>query len=76
LASLPKLLDDATNMDMTIAQAMLVGKRFAAVGQDQMKKISFEQLLDNPPAYLYNGLYVLVPHTSWDDIHAYIQSQH
>jgi LCP family protein required for cell wall assembly len=75
LQALPKLLDDATDMDMTIAQALTVGKHFASTNQDQIKKIVFDQLLDTPPAYLYNNLYVLVPHTSWDDVHAYIKTQ-
>jgi LCP family protein required for cell wall assembly len=75
LEALPKLLDDATDMDMTLAQAVTVGRRFASTNQDQIKKVVFDQLLDNPPAYLYNNLYVLIPHTSWDDIHAYIKAQ-
>ncbi len=75
LESLPKLLDDATDMDMNIAQALTVGKRFASSSQDEIKKIAFDQLLYTPPAYLYNNLYVLVPQTSWDDIHAYIKNQ-
>lgn len=75
LESLPKLLDDATDMDMNIAQVLTVGKRFASVQQDQIKKISFDQLLESPPSYLYNNLYVLTPTTSWDDVHAYIRGQ-
>jgi LCP family protein required for cell wall assembly len=75
LQALPKLLSDATDMDMTLAQAVTVGRRFASVSQDQIKKIVFDQLLDNPPAYLYNNLYVLVPHTSWLDVHTYIKTQ-
>lgn len=75
LQKLPKLLDDATDMNMNIAQVLMVGKRFASVGGDQIKKIAFDQLLDIPPAYLYNNLYVLVPHTSWDEIHSYIKDQ-
>jgi LCP family protein required for cell wall assembly len=75
LRTLPKLLDDATDMDMNIAQAITVGKRFASSSQDQIKKIAFDQLLDSPLDYLYNNLYVLVPQTSWDDIHAYIKKQ-
>jgi len=75
LQALPRLLDDATDMDMTVVQAFMVGRLFASTSQDQIKKIAFDQLLDTPPAYLYNNLYVLVPHTSWDDIHAYIKEQ-
>jgi len=75
LETLPKLLDDATDMDMNIAQVLMVGKRFSSSRQDEIKKIAFDPLLDIPPAYLYNNLYVLVPQTSWDDIHAYIKQQ-
>ncbi len=75
LQALPKLLDDATDMDMTFARVLTVGRRFASVNQDQIKKISFDQLLENPPAYLYNNLYVLVPTTSWGDVHLYIKNQ-
>ncbi len=75
LESLPKLLDDATDMDMNIAQTLTVGKRFASSSQDEIKKIALDQLLETPPAYLYNNLYILVPQTSWDDIHAYIKQQ-
>ncbi len=75
LQALPRLLDDATDMDMTIAQVLAVGRRFASVQEDQIKKIAFDQLLENPPTYLYNNLYVLAPATSWEDVHAYIKSQ-
>lgn len=73
--ALPKVLDDATDMDMNVAAAITIGKRFIGVKESDIKRISFEDRLDNPPAYLYNNLYVLVPHVSWDDIHRYIQSQ-
>lgn len=75
LKSLPKLLEDATDIDMNIAQALIVGKYFASVKQDEIKKIAFDQLLDYPPVYLYNNLYVLVPQTSWSDVHMYIKQQ-
>ncbi|MCX6794082.1 MAG: LCP family protein [Candidatus Gottesmanbacteria bacterium] len=75
LNALPKLLDDATDMDMNIAQVLTVGKRFASVRQDEIKKIAFDQLLNTPPAYLYNNLYVLVPQTDWETIHTYIQEK-
>jgi polyisoprenyl-teichoic acid--peptidoglycan teichoic acid transferase len=75
LQALPKLLGDATDMDMTITQALMVGRQFASVSQDQINKIAFDQLLENPPAYLYNSLYVLAPKTSWEDVHAYIKQE-
>lgn len=75
LSELPKLLDDATDMDMNIAQALTVGKRFASSSQDQIKKISLDQFLINPPAYLYNNLYVLAPEMNWEEVHTYIKQQ-
>ncbi len=75
LWALPKLLDDATDMDLNIAQTLAVGRQFASVEQDQIKKIAIDQLLENPPVYLYNNLYVLTPQASWEDIHSYIKEQ-
>lgn len=69
---LPKVLDDATDMDMNIAEVLTIGKRFIGVKDGDIKKISFEDRLDAPPSYVY-GKYVLVPHESWDDIHAFIK---
>lgn len=73
--ALPKLVSDATDMDMNMGTVLTIAKRFTRVGGDQIKRISFDDMLINPPAYLYNNLYVLVPQTNWDDIHAYIEEQ-
>jgi LCP family protein required for cell wall assembly len=73
--ALPKVVDDATDMDMSLAQAMRIGKRFVGVKEADIQRITFEDHLSNPPEYLYNNLYVLVPQTDWNDVHSYIASQ-
>jgi polyisoprenyl-teichoic acid--peptidoglycan teichoic acid transferase len=75
LATLPKVLDDATDMDLNIAEAVTLGKLFVAGKTDQIKKISFEDRLDNPSPYLYDNQYVLTPQEDWESIHAYIKEQ-
>ncbi len=72
---LPKVLDDATDMDMNIGETLTIGKRFLSITESQMKKISFETLLVESQDYLYDGRFVLVPQDNWDAIHAYIQGE-
>jgi len=72
--SLPKVIDDASDMDMKVSEAVTIGKRFIGVGDNQIKKISFEDQLEAPLAYVY-GRYTLIPIDSWDTIHAYIKDQ-
>lgn len=73
--NLPKVLDDATDMDMSVAQALTIGKLFIGVRESDIKRIAFDALLDVPDQTLYGGRYVLVPTDSWDAIHAYIKQQ-
>lgn len=75
ISVLPKILDDATDMDMNIGEALTVGKRFFSIGVNQIQKISFETQLIEPADYLYGGRFVLVPLESWDEVHGYIQQQ-
>jgi anionic cell wall polymer biosynthesis LytR-Cps2A-Psr (LCP) family protein len=74
MKALPKVVDDATDMDMSVAQALTIGKRFLGVKESEIKKISFDDRLEVPPSYVY-GRYTLVPKADWTDIHSYIQSQ-
>lgn len=74
IKDLPKVIDDATDMDMTVAQALTIAKRFIGTRQGDSKKISFDDQLESPPSYLY-GRYVLVPKEDWDTIHAFIKNQ-
>lgn len=69
---LPKVIDDATDMDMNIATAMTIAKRFAGTREGSIKKISFDDTLVTPPSYVY-GRYVLVPKEDWPTVHAYIK---
>lgn len=72
--SLPKVIDDATDMDMTVAQSLTIGKRFVGINEKDIRKISFEDQLEVPPSYVY-GRYVLVPKEDWDTVHTYIKQQ-
>lgn len=74
-AALFHALDDATDTDMTLGEFFTVGRLFEQTKQANILKISFDSLLTNPPVYLYNGLYVLVPTESFAAIHGYIKSQ-
>lgn len=71
---LPKVIDDATDMDMNIAQVLTIGKRFVGGRESDIKKIAFDDRLEVPPSYVY-GRYVLVPKVDWEDIHTYIKEQ-
>ena len=75
IEALPSLLASTTVTDMNLMQELRIGKKFVGVSESDIQRISFEDHLDNPPASEYGGLYVLVPQTNWDDIHAYIQNQ-
>lgn len=68
-------LDDATNTDLNLGEFITIGRLFAQTKQTDIEKISFSDLLINPPTSFYNGLYVLAPKTSFQDIHEYIKSQ-
>ncbi len=68
-------LDDATDTDMTLGEFITVGRLFEQTKQANIAKISFDNLLTTAPAYLYNGLYALIPADSFDAIHSYIKKQ-
>lgn len=72
--SLPKVVDDSTDMDMNMAEALTIGKRFAQTKESDIKKISFDDKLEVPPSYVY-GRYVLVPIEDWQGIQDYIKSE-
>ncbi len=68
-------LDDATDADMNLGEFLTFGKLFAQTKPSNIAKISFADLLDIPPQWLYDSKFVLVPKDSFDAIHAYITSQ-
>ncbi len=74
LTNLPKVLDEATDMDINMGEALTLGKQFVGIEVDKIRKISFEDKLITPPSYVY-GRYVLVPEDTWEEIHTYIEQQ-
>lgn len=75
IEALPSLLASTTVTDINLMQEFRIGKSFVNVKESDIQRISFEDHLSNPPEYLYNNLYVLVPQTDWDDIHTYINAK-
>ncbi len=74
LTNLPKVLDEASDMDMNIGEALTLGKQLVGIDVGKIKKISFEDKLEVPPSYVY-GRYVLVPTEDWEDIHAFVANE-
>lgn len=70
--SLPKVLDDATDTDMNMAELATVGKWFMKTRESAVKKIAIDTLLTEPPVYMYDGRYVLVPKDSWEAVHTFL----
>lgn len=68
-------LDEATDTDMTLGELLTLGKIFESIKPANIAKISFVDLLETPPLWLYDGKYVLVPKDSFAAIHEYIQTQ-
>jgi hypothetical protein len=50
-------------------------KKYIKIKEANVGKISFDNLIDEAPPYLYNGLYVLVPVDDWNTIQTYIRNQ-
>jgi len=68
LSRLPKALDDATDTDMNIGEVLTVARKYINIKESNIKKVAFDDLLTQAPAYLYNGLYVLVPIEDWTTV--------
>lgn len=75
MGMLPTVFDRATDTDMNMGELVTIAKLYLKSREEEVKKISFEQLLTNPPAYLYGGRYVLVPMEDWQSIHAFITGE-
>lgn len=65
--------DRATITDMRIGELATIGKLMVRSGNDEPKRISFVDLLTEPPLWMY-GRYTLVPRESFAAIHAYIKA--
>lgn len=66
--------DRATTTDMRIGELATLGKLSMKIGNKNTSRISFVDLLTEPPLWMY-GRYTLVPKTTFSDIHEYIASQ-
>lgn len=66
--------EKAIDSDMKIGELATVGKLFARVPEERIRRISLENELYTPPAIWY-GRYVLIPKESFEAIHEYIKEQ-
>lgn len=69
-----KAFDEASTTDMRIGEFATVGKVIVKMGHQETKRISFVDLLVEPPLWLY-GRYTLVPKESFSAIYEYIKTQ-
>lgn len=72
--SLFDAFDRATTTDMRIGELATVGKVMMKIGGGETKRISFVDLLSEPPLWMY-GRYTLVPNESFQAIHEYIRTK-
>lgn len=72
--ALQNIIQKATETDMNLGELATVAKRVAATDDSKIQKISFEDLLYNPPSYVY-GRYVLIPKDDWQTIHSFIKQK-
>lgn len=69
-------LDNAINTDMSMKEIGTLGKLFLESEKQEIAKISFDDLLVNPPEYLYEGRYVLLPQSgTFDNIQSYLKQK-
>ena len=61
-------LEKATDTDMNIGEFLTVGKAIAEVNEEDIQRISLDDLLYTPPAIWY-GRYVLLPKEDFESIH-------
>ncbi|MEK9143541.1 MAG: LCP family protein [Patescibacteria group bacterium] len=69
-----KAFDQASTTDMRIGELATVGKAILRIGYKETKRISFVDLLVEPPLWMY-GRYTLVPKESYSAIHEYVKTQ-
>lgn len=72
--SLFEAFDRATTTDMRIGELATVGKIIVKTGEGEPKRISFVDLLSEPPLWMY-GRYTLVPKESFEAVHEYIRTK-
>ncbi|MBI3560051.1 LCP family protein [Candidatus Gottesmanbacteria bacterium] len=66
--------DLASTTDMRIGEIATVGKVIMKIGGTETKRISFVDLLSEPPLWMY-GRYTLLPKESFSAIHDYIKAK-
>lgn len=66
--------EKATDTDMRLGEFFSVGKTIAGVSEDDVKRISLDEVLYAPPTIWY-GRYVLLPKKDWESVHEFIKSK-
>lgn len=69
-----RALEEATDTDMNIGEFFTVGKAIAIIDQQEIRRISLDDLLYAPPSIWY-GRYVLIPKESFEAIHEFVENQ-
>lgn len=69
-----KAFDQASTTDMRIGELATVGKTIVKTQSKETKRISFIDMLVEPPLWMY-GRYTLVPKESFSVIHDFIKAQ-
>jgi polyisoprenyl-teichoic acid--peptidoglycan teichoic acid transferase len=73
--ALLKAADQASDMDMTLAELLTVGRKISSIKSGQIKAISIETDFQNPPESDYGGRYVLIPKDDYKSVYEDIKSQ-
>lgn len=60
---LVKLLDEATDTDLSLTEIIFLAKFSLGIKDSQIKRLSIEEKLINPPLWDYDGKWVLIPRT-------------
>ena len=69
-------IDTAVDTDMTMREIGILAKLFLVTQKTIIEKISFEDLLINPPEYLHGGRYVLISRDgTFNEIHSYLRKR-
>ena len=74
VGSLLRAVDEATDTDMKIGEALTIGKMLVKTPGGAIKKISIEDLFFSPPTSWY-GRYVLIPKEDFPALHTFLRSQ-
>jgi polyisoprenyl-teichoic acid--peptidoglycan teichoic acid transferase len=70
-----KAMDAASDMDLSIGELLTVGKITAGIKNNQIHKVTIEDLFIQPSESEYGGRFVLIPQTDWDIVHAAVKTR-